>query len=123
MHQGMCHCHHAPTTQSPCSHRHGACCSARCANSTPSQTSSVFATPCPVLILPVPPSSPSINLVMTTWHGTASYGPRYFAQFFWTRDLDESQKNSSFTLLSQSPNPQCIEPATLSRIPLPPRTQ
>lgn len=28
MHQGMCHCHHAPTTQSPCSHCHHACCSA-----------------------------------------------------------------------------------------------
>lgn len=32
MHQGMCHCHHAPTTQSPCSHRHHACCSAGYAN-------------------------------------------------------------------------------------------
>ena len=95
MHQGMCHCHHAPTTQSPCSHRHHACCSASCAPPPPHLyplASSLFlhlvscflifpvyfyvneapwmmrfwhteclsllsslATPCPILILPVPP--------------------------------------------------------------------
>lgn len=30
MHQGMCHCHHAPTIQSSCSHCHQSWCSASC---------------------------------------------------------------------------------------------
>lgn len=105
MHQGMCHCHHAPIIQSPCSHHHHSRCSASSATPKPQPSTllllvshfefavfipirikhagrsnlsrSVF--PSNTLSHPHPPSAPhpfpNFNLLMTTWHGRASFSP------------------------------------------------